>query len=339
MKNLLFYQTIRDFLLVYLPKQRGCSDNTVVAYRQAIKLFLNYLTIDKKCDLSHISFSDLTYSNVISFLDTMQASNRCGATTRNLRLYALKSFARYTGVIYPEPYSVYLEVSSIPTFKIGKKTVDFISEEAIKSILKQPDSHTKKGVRNMCFMVLMYDTGCRDREMLDLTIGNLSLKDSSPFIKVTGKGNKARLVPITGKTVQHLLKYLNIFHLQPDDNDYLFYTTIHGKRHQMSDDNVARFIRNYGKMAREDNPEVPSHIHPHMFRHARVLHLYRSGMPLPLVSEFLGHASLQSTQIYAYADTEMKRKAIQKARGDSMVPEEVPSWQTDDDLYSKTVWS
>ena len=335
MKDLIFYRNIRDFLLVYLPKQRRCSDNTVTAYRQAIRQFINYTAKEKGCSLSDVEFTDLTYKNVIGFLDAAQALGHCGAATRNLRLYALRALARYAGTISPEYYSVFMELSSVPVQKEEKQMVDFISESAIKYILEQPGTGTKTGIRDQCFMVLMYDTGARDREILDLTLNCLFLTGTAPYVRITGKGNKTRLVPIMTKTVCHLQKYLSLFHPQFNGRDYLFYTVIHGERQQMSDDNVARFVRKYGEMAKAECPEVPAHLHPHMFRHARALHLYRNGMPLPLVSEFLGHASLQSTQIYAYADTEMKRKAIQKARGEATLPVSVSAWQTDDDLIRK----
>lgn len=335
MKNLDFYKSIRDFLIVYLPRQRGFSNNTVISYRQAINHFINYMARSKGCGLSDVGFDDLTYNNVINFLDSLQTSNHCSAATRNSRLYALRAFTKYVGTLSPEHYSIYMELSLIPVKKEERQSIDFIPENAIKSIFEQPDTLKQAGIRDLCFMILMYDTGARDREILDLTLDGLFLTESSPYVRLTGKGNKMRLVPIMMKTVSHLQKYLKLYHLHSAGDSYLFYTVIHGIRQQMSDDNVARFIKKYGQMAKSECPEVPDNLHPHMFRHARALHLYRNGMPLALVSEYLGHASLQSTKIYAYADTEMKRKAIQKARGEESIPDNTPDWQTDDELIRK----
>ena len=103
----------------------------------------------------------------------------------------------------------------------------------------------------------------------------------------------------------------------------------------MSDDNVARFFKIYGVKAREQCKEVPERVHPHQFRHSRAMHMYRNGMPLALLSEWLGHANPETTMIYAYADTEMKRAAIQKATDQSsplIIKKELPFWKDDDEL-------
>lgn len=332
MTNQILYKTIRDFLLVYLPKQRMCSQNTVTAYRQTLNQFIDYMTAKKGCGLHGISFDDLTYTNVNSFLDDIQIINKVSPATRNSRLYALRAFAKYAGTISAEYYSIFIELSAVPVQKEAKRVVDYITESALKCILEQPNTKLKSGIRDQCFMVLMYDTAARNREMLDLRVDSLSLLGTSPYVKIIGKGNKMRHVPIMIKTVSHLQNYLKLYHPNAVGSDFLFYTTSHGQRNQMSDDNAARFIRKYGAMAKTVNFETPDNLRPHMFRHARALHLYRNGMPLPILSEFLGHASLQSTQVYAYADTEMKRRAIEKARGATSIPNDIPSWQTDDNI-------
>jgi len=335
MRDLTFYSSIRDFLLTYLPKQRVCSNHTVTAYRRALNQFISFLSWKKGCDLSEIGFDDLTRCNVLDFLDENQSSNGNSPATRNAKLYALRAFAKYAGTISSENYIVFLELQSVPVQKEEKRVVGYVSEYAIRCILEQPNTSTKLGVRDQCFMVLMYDTAARDREMLDLRLDCLSLQETVPYVKIVGKGNKMRHVPIMKKTVAHIQNYIKHFHSDSNSSSYLFYTVSHGTRHQMSDDNAARFIRKYGDMAKTNCSDVPDRLTPHMFRHARALHLYRNGMPLPIISEFLGHASLQSTQVYAYADTEMKRKAIEKARGSTNIPNEIPSWQTDDDIIKK----
>jgi len=293
------------------------------------------MAMKKKCDLSGVGFDDLSRRNVIAFLDESQADNNNRSTTRNAKLYALRAFAKYAGTVSSENYIIFIELQSVPVQKEEKRVISYISEDAIKCILEQPNMKSRLGIRDQCFMVLMYDTAARDQEMLDLKLNDLSLQGTAPFAKIVGKGNKMRHVPIMQKTVSHIQNYIKRFHPDSDGSSFLFYTVIHGVKHQMSDDNAARFIKKYGDMAKLKCIDMPDKLTPHMFRHARALHLYRNGMPLPIVSEFLGHASIQSTQVYAYADTEMKRKAIEKARGASNIPNEIPFWQTDDDIIKK----
>jgi site-specific recombinase XerD len=131
----------------------------------------------------------------------------------------------------------------------------------------------------------------------------------SPYVIVHGKGKKIRMIPIMKETVQHYKSYMKRFHQDKENNVPVFYTEIHGAKHTMSDDNVARFIRKYASLARSTCADVPERVTPHMFRHSS----YRKGVPLPLISEWLGHSNLETTLIYAYADTEMKRAAIEGA--------------------------
>ena len=306
------------------------------SYRRAINQFVTYVAKKKSCDLSGIGFNDLTRDNVMSFLDDSQGIHQNSAATRNSKLYALRSFAKFAGTISAEHYSAFIELSTVAVQREVKRVVGYISEDAVRCVLEKPNTTTKLGIRDQTFMVLMYDTAARDQEILDLRLESLSLSGAAPYVRIIGKGNKMRHVPMMRKTVGHLNNYIKLFHPNSVGADFLFYTVSHGLRHQMSDDNSARFIAKYGKMAQTEYTEMPDKLTPHMFRHARALHLYRNGMPLPIISEFLGHASLQSTQVYAYADTEIKRKAIEKAYGASNLPnEKAPAWQTDDDVIRK----
>jgi integrase len=159
----------------------------------------------------------------------------------------------------------------------------------------------------------MYDTGARNQEMLDIRLGDIHFEGKSPYVIITGKGGKTRLVPVMPKTVDHFRKYMDVFHPVSSFSSHLFYTEQKGVRSAMSPDCSEKFIKKYGMTAHGINPDVPESLHCHMFRHSRSMHLYRSGMPMVLLAEWLGHAQISSTLIYANADTEMKREAIAKA--------------------------
>ena len=187
-------------------------------------------------------------------------------------------------------------------------------------------------------MILMYDTAARCSELLEMKVCDLRLDTKHPIAYLHGKGRKIRTVPLLNRTVHHCKQYLNKFH--PDRDDHceapLFYTVIHGTQQKMSPDTVAAFFTKYGKMAKIVCPEVPERIHPHMMRHTRAMHLYQSGMPMVLLSQYLGPAQVETTMIYAYADTEMKRAAIQKAdavRKTKSVPNEI--WADNEEMILK----
>ncbi len=280
-----------------------------------------------------MTVDDLNKDNLAGFVDWLAAVRQNSPGTCNQRLMAFRSFAKYLGIKDFALTSVYADICSVPVKKKASKFVDFLSEEGLKTLLIQPDTSKRLGIRNQCFMCLMYDTAARCQELLDFRLKDLLLDGNAPFVYLTGKGNKTRTVPLIKTTVGHLLNYLKIFH--PDYpnhmDDHLFYTTSHGKRHPISRDTVQLFMKKYGKAAREICPDIPEQVHPHQLRHTRAIHLYRGGMPLSILSEFLGHVSEETTRIYAYADTEMKRKAIEKAAPKTISDYEAPIWDTSDD--------
>ncbi len=214
--------------------------------------------------------------------------------------------------------SVYLDVEAIFPQKDDRvKEIEFFSESALEVILAQPNRHRKNGHRDLFFMFLMYDTGARTQEILDLRLCDIRLDGNSPYIIITGKGAKTRHVPVMEKTCRHLEAYRRRFHTEGRPDEYLFYIDCKGNRSQMSIDNIDKFAARYGKKAHEISPDVPEHLYLHMWRHSRDMHLYRNGMPLPLVAEWIGHAKMDTTgQFYANVDTTMKKEAIDRVTSD-----------------------
>ena len=212
----------------------------------------------------------------------------------------------------------YKELDKIP-LKMGETPsgVEFLTEMEIRTLFEQPDTAMKKGVRDLLLMIMLYDTGARIQELLNVKICDVQFAKPST-LRVLGKGGKYRFIPVMPKTVEHLRRYLALFHPGKSDyaHEYLFYTERRGIRAPMSDDNVRKLLRLYANSTRRACPSIPTNLHPHHFRHSRAMHLYQHGMELALVSQWLGHANLETTLIYAHADTEMKRRAIEKASSD-----------------------
>ena len=314
----IFYRIIRDFLTCYLPNQKAASPNTIKSYRDTINIFLDYQKEVQKTPLFHISFESISQLSIESFLEWLEQEKRYAVSSRNQRLSALKSFYKYaagkdnTLIIY------YQTIQKIPKKKQPKgHEIEFFSEAALQSILLAPNVNKKNGYRDRIFMTVLYDTAARVQELLDVCICDLHIGSESPYIILHGKGKKTRLVPLMDKTVSHLSIYLSRFHMNSKDKENLFYIERKGKLTAMSPDNVEKFVKKYGKEARNKNNEVPEHLYPHMFRHSRSMHLYRNGMPLPLLAEFLGHAQMETTiAYYANADVTMKKEAISKATKD-----------------------
>ncbi len=333
-----FFDTVKQFLQDYLPKQRCLSANTILSYKQTLNLFVSYMRSTKEIPPSKLVFACIDRDTILDFLNWLETERNCSASTRNQRLMALRSFLAYAGHLDCTQTALYLSACNIPAKKTSRKVVEFLTEPALAALIQQPNPSNQRELRDLVFMILMYDTGARCGELLNMKICDLRLDGKHPIAYLHGKGRKTRTVPLLAKTVQHCKQYLRRFH--PNENmkseAFLFYTTIHGERQQMSPDTVAAFFEKYGHRAKAACTEVPEHIHPHMMRHTRAMHLYQSGMPLALLSQYLGHSQVETTMIYAYADTEMKRAAIQKAdaiRGNRPAPKEI--WADDEDMIMK----
>jgi len=244
-KDISFYRTMRDFLTIYLPRQKCYSPNTVKSYRLALNLFIGFLNSEKNIPLSKLSFGCFSAENVVDFLDWFQNNRHCTPSTRNQRLMALRSFSKYAGLQDVANLSVRMELTKIPMQKAPKTIVEFLTESALKALLETPDTKCKSGMRDRFFMILMYDTAARCQELLDVKLGDFVLDSKNPYVHLLGKGRKTRTVPLMDKTVQHLYAYLEQFHHGITcRDDYLFYTISHGVKHQMSPDNVEKFMLN-----------------------------------------------------------------------------------------------
>lgn len=328
-KNEQFYVTIRSFFEVYLVKNRSCSPNTVKSYKDAMNLYLDFLEEAKNIPAAKADWNCFSRQLVQEFLLWLQEKRGCSKQTQQQRLTAIRSFIRYGGILDVCNVALQVDVEKIKIRKPPQKLVHWLTKEELAAFLSQPDGTKRTGLRDMVFLILMYDTAARCQEMVDLKIQDLVLDKASPCVYLTGKGNKTRIVPLLPKTAEHLRNYLEKFHPEHSrkQTSYVFYTHA-GPQKRMSEDTVAAFVKKYGIAAKKVCPSIPDRVHPHMMRHTRAMHLYQDGVALTLISEFLGHAQIETTRVYAYADTEMKRKAIEKASCTDTIPDAI--WNSDD---------
>jgi site-specific recombinase XerD len=331
-----YFETTRDWLTIHLPKHQHCSANTVKSYKHTLNFFVDYLIDEKNIKIHKLSFSHFTANNIKDFLDWLQETRSISASTRNQRLMALRSFAKYAAGRDVQNLFLQTEMANIPAQRHEKSVVEFLSEAELKTLLATPDTSTKLGLRDSFLMSLMYDSGARLSEVLNLKLGHFEFDQGKPFIYLTGKGNKTRTVPIMDKTVKIFRRYCREFHTEPyNSDDYVFYTVIHDVKHHLSPDTVQSFMRKYCDKTKQTCPSMPDNLHPHQLRHTRAIHLYRGGVPLSLVAEFLGHAQISTTQVYAYADTEMKREAIRKVDGSAGEAQGPAVWENDREMIKR----
>ena len=311
------FPMIKDFLTIYLPMYRLCSSCTVLNYRIALDQYLSFLSKRDGIEYFDISFEMFSKSNIESYLLYLAKVKQLSAATRNARLAAISSFLRYAVGIDPKFLSHVIAVSTIKKAPIKQKiNVDYLSENAVKALLNVPGQYTYIGRRDTMIFVLLYDTGARIQELMGLKLCDINFS-SAPTARLFGKGSKVRTVPIMDSTLSLLKKYVHEFHYGEDlDSETpLFYTLRFGVKNKMSDDSVRLRLKHYADKARESCDEIPKRVYPHIFRHSRAMHLYQHGMDLEMISQWMGHSDIRVTLIYAYADTEFKRRAIANAMG------------------------
>ena len=324
-----FALRLTSFLTEYLPSQRSLSPNTIRSYRDAFVLLLRYCQEVRGMRIEVLRLKDIDVSLIVQFLEHIKQERGCSARTRNNRLAAFHSFFRYVQAEEPERLRDCQRILAIPLRRIAQAEPTYLSVEDLAAILQQPDLSTPHGRRDALLLSLLYDAGARVQELIDISIADLRLA-SPPQVRLIGKGRKIRIVPLMKGTAANLRDYLKEHALdRPERANEPLFVNRNGNR--LSRWGVRYILSKYHERARLQRRTVPENVTPHTLRHTKAMHLVQSGNPVVVIRDFLGHSDMQSTQIYAKADLDMKRRALEKA---SQLPErkKTRSWRTDPDL-------
>ena len=200
---------ITAFFTTYLINTAGYSENTVKSYRDTFVLLFLYADEHKLCLRGRINISIFNRENITGFLDWLESSRNVSVSTRNQRLAALKSFCRYASSNTVEHLDIFQQVLDIKPKKSMSKTVDYLSVDAITLLLKQPNPNTPNGIRDLALLSLLYESGCRVQELIDIKTGNISFK-SPATVTVTGKGSKVRIIPLSSNAASIIARYAKI---------------------------------------------------------------------------------------------------------------------------------
>ena len=307
---------IGSFLNSYLPLVRSRDTDTIESYRYSINIYIQFLHETKNVALKTIKSRDFSQENLTEFKSWLEASRNNVATTINHRLSDIRSFSKYlmkNGAISEIEYEKIREVEDVP----DKRCIEFVwlSLEDIKLILKLV-MQNRNHIRDYFLISLLYESGARINEILTLKLKDIRLVDDTDIdVHFLGKGNKHRITPLSGKIRTLFDEYCAKYHRPFETDQYLFYVIHNGNKVKMSPDNVARILSECENRAKEINPNM-LHLHAHLFRRSRAMHLFQAGVPLPTVSDWLGHSQIETTRIYARVTEEMKKEAT-KALGKS----------------------
>jgi site-specific recombinase XerD len=306
------FKLIRGFLDEYLISMRGFSDKTAKSYRQTLKFLRIYLLTEKGIRFDRMDFTCFSRENIYGFLMWLKNTKSNSPKTLNLRLSAVKSFLKYCREEDIGLTSIYLEVAAIHAFKGEKRpVVGYLTPAQLKHVFSLPDMATRLGRRNRFLMIFAYETGARLQELLDLRLSAVIRGDAGVRVRIHGKGGKIRHVPVFGDALKHLDAYISGFHKYSTADAFLFYTIHGGQKTQMQPGTVDYFLKKYGIAASLADQTFPRGLHCHMFRHSVAMAMYKQGIPISYIRDFLGHASVETTSIYSYSDDETILKALE----------------------------
>lgn len=329
-----FLYIVAKFFKIYLPGERGFSSNTITSYEDTIKILIKYFKEVKKITPEKITISNINRNEILKFLEYLE-KNGCTISTRNQRLGAIKSFFTYIKYKYPKFIDIACEVLEIKSKKQPEPVVNYLSVEAVSLILKQPNLKTHSGYRDGLLLTIMYDTAARVSEISNVKMCDIRLKYPAT-ITLHGKGDKDRIVPISKNTSDSIKYYLKNNKLDDEFriNDLLFknkYNT------QLTRAGISYILTKYVKKAKQINPQIiPNVITPHCLRHSKAMHLLQAGVALIYIRDFLGHRSVNTTEIYAKADSKFKRKALENAYNGNITPKKTKfkNWNEDEELMA-----
>jgi site-specific recombinase XerD len=321
-----FARALREFFADHLPTIRGMSPHTVCSYRDACTLLLRFLSERHSRSVVKLDFEDLSPDSIIAFLHHLEKVRGNGAATRNARLAAVHSFARFVATAHPEHLELCQRILAIPFKRARPRIVEYLEATEIAALLDAPDRKTPAGRRDHTLLLTLFNTGARVQELLDLRPVDLQLV--RPFqVRLRGKGRKERLCPLWPRTVKILRALLAEHGLEPASTDQLFRNR---RGEPLTRFGVRYLLRKYAGVASSVTSTLAGkRVHPHVLRHTTAVHLLQAGVDLVTISHWLGHASVETTNRYAAVDLEMKRAAIAKARPIGRVDPAVAAWRTD----------
>lgn len=305
MNNVLLGTWMKRFLLEHLITERNLSRNTQRSYRDTFCLLVPFVSSCQKKSNDRLLIEDVTGECVRQFLTSLESDRGCSIRTRNQRLAALHAFARFVGDHNPELVPWCREVRLVPFKRATKNPFTYLEKNEMDAILAAASLTTQQGRRDHAILLFLYNSGARASEVAAVTVGDIELDASGTgTVMLHGKGSKTRFCPLWEKTMDELKPLMH----QHIASDYLFLNR-YGR--PLSRFGIRDIVRRHASGAEVTTPSLAKkRVSPHTIRHTTATHLLRSGVDINTIRAWLGHVSLETTNIYAEIDLEMKAKAL-----------------------------
>lgn len=297
-----------QFFESYLPTQRGMSRHTIRGYRDAIVMLLQFIARHHGGGIETLDLVDLDAQVVEEFLRYLEVERHNGVATRNVRLAAVHTLARFLSGRHPDRLGTWQAIIALP-FKRGaqQRPPEHLAADAVKALLDSIDRSTASGERDFALLALLFNTGARVQEVLDLRVRDVRLEPPQQ-VRLNGKGNKMRVCPIWPRTAQLLRELVNRRFDAQDAADAPIFVNQRGE--PLSRFGVRYLLRKYATRSGVRTAQSQRLPHPHSLRHSTAVHLLKAGVDFATISQWLGHASLNTTMRYARSDLDLKRQAL-----------------------------
>jgi len=298
---------LRRFLLEHLVIERNLTRNTQRSYRDTLRLLLPFVARQAHKQIEQISVTDVSPDTVRLFLRHLKESRNCIVVTLNQRLAAIRSLARFIALHSPEHIEWCGQLRNIPLKRAPRSTITYLEKSELDALLNAPDQSTHQGRRDHALLLFLYNTGMRADEAAQVTISDLSLARSPrdhSLIQVCGKGNKLRRCPLWPQTVVELSSLIG----NRPATDHVF---LNRCGRPITRFGVHAMVERYARRLLQGIPSLAKkRVSPHTIRHTTATHLLRAGVDINTIRAWLGHVSLNTTNVYAEVDLEMKAKAL-----------------------------
>ena len=303
--NTLLGSWIRRFLLEHLRRDRNLRENTQHSYRDCLTLLLPFLTNQVGRPIDRLTVEHLSADHVRLFLNYLEETRHCAITTRNQRLAAIHSLAHFIGMRCPEHIGWCGEIRHVPFKKSTKVSMPYLEKEEMEALLAAPDRSTPQGRRDHRLLLFLYNSGARADEAAQLAIADLNLSPPAS-VSILGKGNRIRHCPLWSVTADALK--MAVDGRGPTERVFLNRCS-----RPITRSGVYKMVERYAsKLAAQRPAFVSKRISPHTIRHTTAVHLLRAGVDINTIRAWLGHVSIDTTNIYAEIDLEMKARALAK---------------------------
>jgi len=293
---------VRRFLLDYLVKERNLAINTRASYRDMLIQLLPYASAYWKKPIDRLAVTDLSAELLRDFLAHLEGNRHCSVMTRNQRLGGLHALAQFIGENSPEHVAWCAQVRLIPFKRTAQTPITYLDKPEMDALLAAPDRSTPQGERDYALLLFLYNAGARASEAAELKIGDIDWYAHS--VHITGKGNKPRTCPLWPITLDQLQRAT----AQRGPDQHVF---LNRNGQPITRFGIHTLVERHAMTAAIKTPSLGSkHVSPHVIRHTTATHLLRAGVEINTIRAWLGHVSLNTTNIYAETDLETKARAL-----------------------------